>query len=140
MLQIHLHKAFFADDQFLDSLHKSFWNQTTLDLRKEKWTFLNREFPVVESRQQALRAYCPNIYFASTIYIHIARMSFFLHWVKMPHTNSKNEPCTLHSMAFFCLNRYIYEDWIGIIQESTFELKLPPISDLVTLPISINVQ
>ena len=45
-LQIHLHKAFFSDDQFLDSLHKSFLNQTTLDLRKEKWTFLNREFTV----------------------------------------------------------------------------------------------
>ena len=40
-LQIHLHKAFFSDDRFLDSLHKSFLNQTTLDLRKKKWTFLN---------------------------------------------------------------------------------------------------
>ena len=46
-LQIHLHKAFFSDDRFLDSLHKSFLNQTTLDLRKEKWTFLNREFTVI---------------------------------------------------------------------------------------------
>ena len=46
-LQIHLHKAFFLDDRFLDSLHKSFLNQTTLDLRKEKWTFLNREFTVL---------------------------------------------------------------------------------------------
>ena len=45
-LQIHLHEAFFSDDRFLDSLHKSFLNQTTLDLRKEKWTFLNREFTV----------------------------------------------------------------------------------------------
>ena len=45
-LQIHLHKAFFSDDRFLNSLHKSFLNQTTLDLRKEKWTFLNREFTV----------------------------------------------------------------------------------------------
>ena len=42
--QIHLHKVFFSDDRFLDSLHKSFLNQTTLDLRKEKWTFLNQEF------------------------------------------------------------------------------------------------
>ena len=42
--QIHQHKAFFSDDQFLDPLHKSFLNQTTLDLRKEKCTFLNREF------------------------------------------------------------------------------------------------
>ena len=46
-LKIHLHKAFFSDDRFLDSLHKSFLNQTTLDLRKEKWTFLNREFTVL---------------------------------------------------------------------------------------------
>ena len=42
-MQIHLHKTFFSDDRFLDSLHKSYLNQTTLDLRKEKWTFLNRE-------------------------------------------------------------------------------------------------
>ena len=46
-LQIHLHKAFFSDDRFLDSYHKSFLNQTTLDLRKEKWSFLNREFTVL---------------------------------------------------------------------------------------------
>jgi hypothetical protein len=45
-LQIHLHKAFFSDNRFLDSYHKSFLNQTTLDLRKEKWSFLNREFTV----------------------------------------------------------------------------------------------
>jgi hypothetical protein len=44
--QIHLHMAFFSDDRFLGSLHKSLLNQTTLDLRKEKWTFLNREFTV----------------------------------------------------------------------------------------------
>ena len=43
-LQIYLHKSFFFG--FLDSLHKSFLNQTTLDLRKEKWTFLNQEFTV----------------------------------------------------------------------------------------------
>ena len=43
-LQIYLHKAFFSDDRFLDSLHKSFLNQTTLDLRKEMLTFLNQEF------------------------------------------------------------------------------------------------
>jgi hypothetical protein len=47
-LQIHLHKAFFSDDRFLDSLHKCFLNQTTLNLRKEKWTFLNREFTVFQ--------------------------------------------------------------------------------------------
>ena len=45
-LQIHLHKAFFKDARFLDSLHKSLLNQTTLDLRKEKWTFLDPEFTV----------------------------------------------------------------------------------------------
>ena len=39
-LQIHLHKAFFSDDRFLDSLHKSSLNQTTLDLRKKKMDFL----------------------------------------------------------------------------------------------------
>ena len=37
------------EDRFLDSQHKSFLNQTTLNLRKEKWTFLNREFTVLES-------------------------------------------------------------------------------------------
>ena len=47
-LQIHLHKAFFSDDWFLDSLHKSFLNQTTLNFRKEKWTFLNRNFTVMK--------------------------------------------------------------------------------------------
>ena len=51
-MQIHLHKAFFSDDRFLDSLHKSFLNQTTLDLRKEKWTFLNRRFTVVQKKNQ----------------------------------------------------------------------------------------
>ena len=48
-LQIHLHKAFFSDNQFFNSVHKSFLNQTTLDLRKEKWSFLNREFTVFEN-------------------------------------------------------------------------------------------
>ena len=37
-LQIHLHKGIFFGQYFL--------NQTTLDLRKEKWTFLNQEFTV----------------------------------------------------------------------------------------------
>ena len=46
-MQIHLHKTFFSDDQFLESVHKSFLNQTTLDLRKEKWGFLNRELTVL---------------------------------------------------------------------------------------------
>jgi hypothetical protein len=45
-LQIQQHKAFFSDDRFVDSLNKSFLNQTTLDLRKEQWNFLNREFTV----------------------------------------------------------------------------------------------
>jgi hypothetical protein len=52
-LQIHLHKTFFSDDRFLDSLHKSFLNQTTLDLRKEKWTLLNREFTVPKENTEA---------------------------------------------------------------------------------------
>ena len=46
-MQIHLHKAFFLDNQFLDLLPRYFFNQTTLDLRKEKWTFLNQEFNVL---------------------------------------------------------------------------------------------
>ena len=41
-LQIHLHKAFFSDDWFLDSLRKYLLNQTT-HLRKKKWIFLNRD-------------------------------------------------------------------------------------------------
>ena len=45
-LQIHLHKDFFSDDRILDSYQKSFLNQTALDLRKEKWSFLNQEFTV----------------------------------------------------------------------------------------------
>ena len=46
MLQIHLQKAVFLDDRFLDSLHRYLLHQKTLDLRKEKWAFLNREFTV----------------------------------------------------------------------------------------------
>ena len=46
-LEIHLHKAFFSGNRFLDSLHKSFLNQTSLDLRKKKWTFLNQDFTVL---------------------------------------------------------------------------------------------
>ena len=42
-----VHKAIFSNDWFLDSLHKSFLNQTTLNLIKDKWTFLNREFTVL---------------------------------------------------------------------------------------------
>ena len=34
------------DNQFLDLLSKSFLNQTTLNIREEKWTFLNQEFTV----------------------------------------------------------------------------------------------
>ena len=45
-LQIHLHKSFFSSALFLDPLHKSFLNQTTLDLWKEKWSFLNRDLPL----------------------------------------------------------------------------------------------
>ena len=42
--QIHLHKAFFLDNRFLDSLHKSFKNQTTLDFRKKKMDFLKSRY------------------------------------------------------------------------------------------------
>ena len=52
-MQIHLDEAFFSDDRFLDSLNKYFLNQTTLDLRKEKWTFLNREFTVPKENTEA---------------------------------------------------------------------------------------
>ena len=47
-LQSHLHKTFCSDDRFFDSLHKSFLNLTTLNLRKEKWPFLNRKFTLFE--------------------------------------------------------------------------------------------
>ena len=46
-MQHSVHKAFFSNDRYLDSLHKSFLNQATLDLRKEKWTFLNQDFTVL---------------------------------------------------------------------------------------------
>ena len=45
--QIYLYKAFFWDVWFLDSVHKSFLNQATLDLRKESWSLLNRNLPVL---------------------------------------------------------------------------------------------
>ena len=35
-LQIHLHKALFLSNQFLDSLHKSFLNETTHNSRFKK--------------------------------------------------------------------------------------------------------
>ena len=46
-LQIQLHLAYFSEDRFLDSVHEYFLNQTTLDLRKEKWSFLNRDLPLL---------------------------------------------------------------------------------------------
>ena len=45
-LQIHQHKNFWWDDRFSDSVHKFLLNQTTLDLRKKKLVFLNRDSPV----------------------------------------------------------------------------------------------
>ena len=39
-----VHEVFLSDDRYLGLLHKSFLNQTTLDLRKEMLTFLNQEF------------------------------------------------------------------------------------------------
>ena len=49
-LQIHQHKAFLSDDQFLGSVHKSFLNQTTPHLRN-KWSFLNQELSVSTYRK-----------------------------------------------------------------------------------------
>ena len=46
-LQIHLHKTFYWSNRFLDLLPKYFLNHTILDLRKEKWGFLNRNSPVL---------------------------------------------------------------------------------------------
>ena len=57
-MQIHLRKAVFLDDRFFYSLHKSFLNQTTLDLRKEKLTFLNWEFTVVSKRNSWVQKKC----------------------------------------------------------------------------------
>ena len=53
-------RLYFSDDWFLDSLHQSFLNQTTLDLRKEKWTFLNREFTVLCSCIRYVKCTSPN--------------------------------------------------------------------------------
>ena len=36
----------FSDDRFLDSVPKSFLHQTTLDLRKKMWDFVNQDLPV----------------------------------------------------------------------------------------------
>ena len=51
-LEIHLDKAFFSGNRFLDLLHKSFLNQTSLDLRKKNWTFLYQDFTVLISKLQ----------------------------------------------------------------------------------------
>ena len=49
-LQIHLHKTFVLADQFLDSVHKYFFNQTTVNLRLEKWSFSNGNLPVLQKK------------------------------------------------------------------------------------------
>ena len=36
---IHQHKAFISDDLFLDSIHKSFWYQTTFEMKNEASNF-----------------------------------------------------------------------------------------------------
>ena len=42
-LQIHQPKDFFSANRFIDSVHKSLMNlKKTLDLTKEKWSFLTR--------------------------------------------------------------------------------------------------
>ena len=61
-------KPFFSDDRFLDSLYKSFLNQTTLDLRKEKWSFFH------------------NFHFKINLFLKSKSMIFFqvyLHWPKL---------------------------------------------------------
>ena len=88
-MQIHLHKAFFSDDQFLDSLHKSFLNQTTLDLRKEKWTFLNREFTVLTIHKSRILRKKP------------LEKTFldFKKWVKSIQTAGYNGARTVHTIG-----------------------------------------
>ena len=66
-MQILLHKAHFSDDRFLDSLHKSFLNPTTLDLRREKWTFLNREFTVLKRILISQYGLKKNMYYVVTL-------------------------------------------------------------------------
>ena len=36
-------------DRFSDAVHRSFLNQTTFDLRKKNWDFLNRDLSVPET-------------------------------------------------------------------------------------------
>ena len=51
ILQIHQHKAVFLEDRFLDSVDKSFLNQTWHDLRK-KMKFLKLRFACIHNSQQ----------------------------------------------------------------------------------------
>ena len=87
-LQIYLHKAFFSDDLFIDSLHKSFLNQTTLDLRKEKWTFLNREFTVLhilETDNIISWIFCANLH--KTFFLIISSELYLLQIVNQNYLN-----------------------------------------------------
>ena len=45
--KIHLHKAFCSGNQLLDSLHKSFLNQTTLNLKKNFRRYCEKMYVVV---------------------------------------------------------------------------------------------
>ena len=113
-LQIHLYKAFFLDDRFLNSLHKSLLNQTTLDLRKEKWTFLNQEFTVYEIFNEISDWFWPqlcnvnqkwsylhNIFRPPWSPVYSDKCNFAGHWHKQPILGdnrvghaSKNQPDT----------------------------------------------
>ena len=77
-LQIHIHKAFFSEDWFLDSLHKSFLNQATLNSRKEKWTFLNREFTVQNFKKLNNQKYIIWRCLPGTFHILIGTSSYFV--------------------------------------------------------------
>ena len=55
----------FLDNRFLDSVYKYFLNQTTLDLRKEKRSFLNRDLPVLRSHFRSKLFGLSQIYFGS---------------------------------------------------------------------------
>ena len=45
-LNLQIILPFLETDRFSDSVHKSFYNLTTLSLGKKKWGFLNQNLPV----------------------------------------------------------------------------------------------
>ena len=50
-------KTFFSGDRFLHSVHKSFLNQATLDLRNKKWRFLNRDLTGKKTMKRTFKPY-----------------------------------------------------------------------------------